>query len=1126
MNSKLLSILTSPFWGPKKLDEIHAAAEKNLETADKLSNDTAENLKKTEELYLQIAAFQEQQKNLSDAQKEQISQSMETLKSLMEMLKLSAAGLDDDRKTAKELQEKCEKTLQQASEMIHSSEQYTSQAEALLQKNLTLSEQITTIKSGVESDIKEFVENSEKLLQNITENQQKVQDLTERSQEALKENIQIKSNVADILSEIKKTSELDRQNINDAKQQVISNNQTVQALINSANNIISGLKSDREELQKLQSFSEKTLDHAEKILQESEENKKQAELILQEAAEKQNQALLIGEQQKKRAAMALNLCTTSISNIIACGNVEAMEREYNSILNNINLQAIVKDETLLETMRKILDTITFFRIQDKERKRLEARHQQRMNNLLWDSLSSAGGLFVVSGNPWAIAAAAAIQAGSMFVGYQKKKHAANMKLDDELWNLERSAIEQLHALRASLFETAWRLSDSYNFNDEWRLTVRQIEWFNEIRSEINHIIRYKKLEQYKDDFEAYPYYWYELGVAAQGAAEEERLSYKNSCNQTLQKKAETYFAKFIELDSSLNLLRQDVIGADARLRHVSLLAQDKGWAQAVKQDEEFLQNVKRLAVDDPELLLKAALVYASAYRECSDSKFAEQAIVFFEMLVMRGNNLPMTSIFLSELYLLTGQKNKYQELKSFANQQDDSKFILVPDTGSESEKYSILNKEYSAGFQKQCLSLAEMFIKDFEIIQKTAQPEIFNVPCDKQKEALFSWIERSFESGQNNFKQDLFSVWESEKNCLNEHLAFAEKSLGLNHEELKKIATDLNNQSFMKIASLANDRLWIKSSRNKYDKCMELLIAMNDWQNTIKQLFVEQILNLISNRNIANYNGLQPDDINALLAFHQESVISRNQLFGFSSSVETALDSVVDYFASQNDSNNSDSTTANTRQEIPDGCKIYYEDFDAAKIAYLYKNCYSYTIICKGSSKENYKVIEKVIKSYYPDKRTSWRDERHWYGWDWFRAAKAGICGAQDFEITFYDDKIEILYTKAKADEGTRDVKLLSFQAVEREYKRLLTNDEYSQENSTRLHEVTLRWILIKFEEIKSEDDADKQNKMRKELAKEIRKRCKDSKAADIFKYVLQEEADTYRIDSERQKILPMLEDK
>ena len=162
MSSKLLSILTSPFWGPKKLDEIYAAAEKNLETADKLSNETAENLKKTEELYQQISAFQEQQKNVSDAQKEQISQGMDTLKSLMEMLQQSAAGLAEDRKTAKELQANYEKTLH--------------------------------------------------------------------------------SEISAILSEIKKTSELDRQNISDAKQQVVSNNQTVQALINSANNIISGLK--------------------------------------------------------------------------------------------------------------------------------------------------------------------------------------------------------------------------------------------------------------------------------------------------------------------------------------------------------------------------------------------------------------------------------------------------------------------------------------------------------------------------------------------------------------------------------------------------------------------------------------------------------------------------------------------------------------------------------------------------------------------------------------------------------------------------------------------------------------------------------------------------------------------
>ena len=1045
MSSKLLSILTSPFWGPKKLDEIYAAAEKNLETADKLSNETAENLKKTEELYQQISAFQEQQKNVSDAQKEQISQGMDTLKSLMEMLQQSAAGLAEDRKNAKELQANYEKTLH--------------------------------------------------------------------------------SEISAILSEIKKTSELDRQNISDAKQQVVSNNQTVQALINSANNIISGLKNDREELKNLQDFSEKTLASAEKILLESEENKRQAELILQEAAEKQGQAILIGEQQKKRAAMALNLCTTSISNIIACGNVEAMEQEYNSILNNINLQVIVKDETLLETMRKILDTIAFFRLQEKERKRLEARHHQRMNNLLWDSLSSAGGLFVVGGNPWAIAAAASIQAGSMYVGYQRKKRDVNMQLDDELWKLERSAIEQLHALRASLFETAWRLSDTYDFNDEWRLTVRQIEWFNEIRSEVNHIIRYKKLEQYKDDFEAYPYYWYELGVAAQGADEEEKIS-NNDTGNHWQKKAKQHFAKFIELDSEFNLLRQDVIGADARLRHVSLLALEQGWNKAVKQDHKFLQAVKRLAVDDPELLLKSALVYASAYRECKEEEYANQAILFFEMLVMRGNNLPMSSIFLSELYLLTNKKDKYMELQKLAAQQNDVRFILTPDTGTADDKYRILSEDYNAGLEQQCLPLVEMFVRDFEIMQKMAHPELFNLPIEQQNEALLGWVQKSFESGQENFKQDLFAIWEVEKSLLNQHFSYAEKSLGLNRDALRKIAFSLNDQAYMKISLISDDKVWIKTARKKGDRCMELLLSMKNWQNSAKKEYVEKIMVLIADKNIANTKGLLPDDINALLAFHHESVIYRNQLQGFSSSVEEAIDNGFDFFnlqGNQNISSGNSSSGESSRNIRPDGCKIHWKECNGAEIDFLYNNCYTYTILCNGIDKPNYDSLEKIIHSRYPDEKTSWRDERHWYGWDWFRKAKAGLVGKQDFEITFFDTKIEILYTKAKDDERERDVKLLSYQAVEREYIRLLT-EACSEDDGKRLQGIALQWIRMKFEQIKDETDSKKQEKMRQGLAKEIRKKCKNSKAAEIFAIVLKEKFDTYRLDSEKQKLLPMLD--
>lgn len=62
MSMKLLSILTSPFWGPQKLDELQEVATKNLETADKLVQDTGENLKKVDTLYSQIQDFQKNSK--------------------------------------------------------------------------------------------------------------------------------------------------------------------------------------------------------------------------------------------------------------------------------------------------------------------------------------------------------------------------------------------------------------------------------------------------------------------------------------------------------------------------------------------------------------------------------------------------------------------------------------------------------------------------------------------------------------------------------------------------------------------------------------------------------------------------------------------------------------------------------------------------------------------------------------------------------------------------------------------------------------------------------------------------------------------------------------------------------
>ena len=74
------------------------------------------------------------------------------------------------------------------------------------------------------------------------------------------------------------------------------------------------------------------------------------------------------EREKRKAAYALNLCTISVSQIIDYEDLNILEQEYEMILNNLNLEKFPKDEPLLHILKQILDTITFFRMYEGDKK--------------------------------------------------------------------------------------------------------------------------------------------------------------------------------------------------------------------------------------------------------------------------------------------------------------------------------------------------------------------------------------------------------------------------------------------------------------------------------------------------------------------------------------------------------------------------------------------------------------------------------------------------------------------------------------------------------------------------------------------------------------------------------------
>ena len=225
-------------------------------------------------------------------------------------------------------------------------------------------------------------------------------------------------------------------------------------------------------------------------------------------------------EEKRKAAYALNMCTVSVSQIVDYNDSYILEQEYDAILNNLNLKEMPKDEALLRILSELLNVITFFRIQNIKKAQIEKRYQEQLKNAIWSAIPNFS--VIISGNPIAIAFSLATQIGSGYMNYRREKANAGIAKEDAEIELQITAIEQFNALKRELFTTAWRLADEYDFDDEWRLTEKQIEQYNNILLDTNEYRKYARLEAISNRFVAYPPFWYFYGHTANVIAEEAR----------------------------------------------------------------------------------------------------------------------------------------------------------------------------------------------------------------------------------------------------------------------------------------------------------------------------------------------------------------------------------------------------------------------------------------------------------------------------------------------------------------------------------------------------------------------------------------------------------------------------
>lgn len=385
------------------------------------------------------------------------------------------------------------------------------------------------------------------------------------------------------------------------------------------------------------------------------------------------------EEEKLKAAYALNLCTVSISQIIDFNDLQFMEKEYDAILNNLNIEEMPKDEALLHILKQILDVITFFKLQDGDKKLMEKEYQKKIKDAIWSAVPNPT-MILAAGHPAAIAVTLATQVGIGYMNYRKEKSKVSLEKERSDWELQRSAMEQFHGLRRELFDTAWRLADEYNFPDEYRITERQITQYNDILLDSDDLRRYERLEYIKDRFRAYPPFWYHLGSAATSISLEER--FPATIKSEYKNRALDHFKYFLKITEN-NLMREDQLVAACALEMFELIDGDG----CKEKQLALLDKAKKASGNAFDVLQICAI----SYLKLGETK---NAIGLLKMLVNENYNTTMNAQLLSRLYVsevIEGNESYRDQYILLANRFDKVEHlfplpIVIPKTDEEKER--------------------------------------------------------------------------------------------------------------------------------------------------------------------------------------------------------------------------------------------------------------------------------------------------------------------------------------------------------------------------------------------------------------------------------------------------------
>ena len=309
---------------------------------------------------------------------------------------------------------------------------------------------------------------------------------------------------------------------------------------------------------------------------------------------------LMSEYDSLLTMSALNMAIVSLHRITTSGNRLILDREYDTVINNLRMGEINPDKELTSLYQKILRAIQSGRFRDDRRKKIENEYTLQKHKNIWEIIK--GNILTnIRINPLIWVEKLAVSSASEYFTQQRKSDEISRQNEDEQSRLKHEELDSYVDLQCELLEASWHLLSQYELPDNYRLTQKALDNFSSAMNESDPSKRTRMLKYLEDDFAMYAPYWFYRAEASIALGDDS--------------KAEEYFAQFLKVWRPV--LRRDPYMAEAMKYKIKRLMREGASYRNIEEILKCLEDMRaNTELEDwPNNIFAGAIYFSLGYKD-------------------------------------------------------------------------------------------------------------------------------------------------------------------------------------------------------------------------------------------------------------------------------------------------------------------------------------------------------------------------------------------------------------------------------------------------------------------------------------------------------------------------------